>query len=283
MSIVTMQGTLFPPPASPDRDNPMFERLNLDDFGGDRFDPKVVNALYGKKLVRRRFDLERHNYSREDSRPAFVWQDRMGDWRRLERLYHKLEVRDRLACNEYWKYATELWKRTVKICGKRVQSFYIQILDPPKSEPPKKGKKAEKPEPAPLYEVRKNDRSYERKSLITMSTTSRTDAGKVDPQDARHVWIWLGSPEELEFNRLRRRSDQIRRYKHLTQTAFNEAVSSRIADWRKRAHGTDDVYYYERQNFVAIENEGRSYGFIVGGRGGFVPVWAPPEKPPLFL
>lgn len=265
-----MQGAL-PSPASLPQETDVFDVLNLDDYGGESFDPHNVNHLYsyGNRLVRRKFELERSWSDKE--RAPFVWRDRMGDWRRLERLYNLADGKHQEAWAAYWHYAEELWKRTRKICGKRAQSYYIQFL-PPMC----KRSKGEKP----YFHQVQESRDVWARSKSKISMTSCSDTTKIDPQDAKHVWIWLGSAEEEEFNRLRRRAEQLRRYSGLAWRAMIEAITVRLHAWNKA--NADNPYFYEKKRFVSIRCNGRSYGFLIGA-GGVDPVWAPPQKPPMFL
>lgn len=248
----------------------MFERLNLDDWGGERFDSKKVDARWDGKLMRARFELE-HPWDRDRKRP-FIWQTRLADWRRLESVYHRLNVRSGKAGTEYWDYARNIWKQTKKICGKEFESYYMQLLPA--------ACKRKKREKLHLTNVHRSRDGYERRKInIAMSSDS---GDRADPLNAKHVWIWLGSPEEEQFNILRRRQDETHHRTGLAHVAFEEAVKTRLFAWYNSSFSERERYMYRQQVFVAIENDGRSYGYLMAS-GALQPVWAPGQKPRLFV
>lgn len=247
----------------------MFDRLNLDDYGAERFDPAKINFKHGNKTYRAKFEPYRGGYGADD-RAIYIWQDRLHDWRRLERLCFKTRMLATRASEKEWTFITDLWKRTRKICGPRVESYYLQLL-------PAKPKKKEK-----IYLTRvERDRDHYNGRKIRVHMSSCSSDEKPDPLDARKVWIWLGTDEELQFNVLRRRAEQLRKYRELATAAFEEAVRARISTWYANNFSDEEKYKWRRSVFTVIENEGRSYGYVVQA-GQCQPVWAPPDKPLLF-
>jgi hypothetical protein len=246
------------------------KQLNLDDFGLEAFTPERINPLMawhrGKKLdprkYRERFNLRRGYGEKE----PYVWLERLADWRRMERIHSRCYTDYVKASDEYWAYLKVLWNLTKKQCGKRVEGYYLQTLKP--------GKKTSK------YMDHIHMSGYEK----TLSKGSR-DRKEAKPTDASTAWIWLGTPEEEEANRLDRRADQLRARSSLAEVAFMEAVRIRLASWwreeAKKAGGNEYVYS-RRKVFTAIENDGRSYGWISGMGGPGEMVWSPHEPPTFF-
>lgn len=241
--------------------------LNLDDYGLEHFTPENLNALMtwhrGKKIdprkYRARFNLRRGSYG--DKEP-FIWTERLADWRRLERLYHRTQEAYWKAQGEYWDYLKKLYTLTQKQCGKKVEGYYLQQLN-------RLGKAG------PYLDLVTKGRHDEG---ISKSSRARSES---KAWDASIVWIWLGTPEEKEANRLDRRAEQLRRRFNLAEAAFTESVRIRLASWWKKEAADNEDYRY-RKVFTAIENEGRSYGWIsgMGGQGDLV--WSP-DEPPIFF
>jgi hypothetical protein len=256
-------------------------RINLDDFGNDRFAKDELEQLmswYGKRKVnpkkyRAKFNL---GYGYRDDTP-FVFLTRLADWRRMERVYNKTQQLYHAALTAKWDYMKFLWdqvKQEVPEGFKNMQGMLLQELEAPS----KRKKKV-----SPYLLVVEKSRYGGKESL---STTHKERKEFKDGQDARMYWGWLGTKEEERFNELRRWEETRRRQHGFAQNAFREAVKIRLAAWWK--HRCDELghaewEYSQRKVFVAVENEGRSYGWVTGMGGPSELVWSPEEPPTFFI
>lgn len=258
---------------------PIFVEGNLDSYGVERLEDAAwrpgwceLTQTVKERCRNRFYPLSPHRLPRDKEPTPFVYIDRLIDWRRMERVYNRTMQDYSKAWSTYWEFATELFRQTVKVCGRKVEAYYIQDVN----KPPHKGKKTKEYD---LLKIsRDRDRDYTKKLRICESSFMERD--EANPHDASVAWIWLGTAEELEFNRLRKRADQCRRRNDVAARCFNEAIVYRLADWRKKKLGDESGWsHIDRKLFVAIETSGRSYGFLVGCNGFAEPVWSPPEKP----
>lgn len=250
------------------------KQLNLDDYGLEAFTAEALQPLMswqrGRKVdprkYKHRFNLRRGYGEKE----PFIWTERLADWRHLETLHHRCQSDQATSSSAYWDYLKVLWKRTQAECGKKVQGYYLQQLRP--------GKRST----SYLLEVHRN-RDYGKDSIATTHRQKK----EAKAGDASFAWIWLGTPEEKRANLLEARAQTCSTRSQLAQTAFQEAVKIRLASWLRqdaKASGLSE-YDYEfrgRKVFTAIENEGRSYGWISGMGGPGELVWSPHHPPTFF-
>lgn len=249
--------------------------LNLDDFGGEYFTPERLQPLMswhrGKTVdprrYRQRFNL-RHGYNEKD---PYMWTERLADWRRMERIYHRTLQDLHVASEAQWEFYNTLWAATKKCCGpqaKKLDGFLLQDLKP--------GKRTS----SYLRYIHKCN--YAGKDSLA---STHKDKKELKGQDPTVYWGWLGTPEEEEASRLDRRAEQVRMRHSLATVAFNESVKIRLATWWKHqaeARGDSEWAYRQRKVFTAIENDGRSYGWISSCGGPGELVWSP-EEPPTFF
>ncbi len=247
--------------------------LNLDDYGLEAFTAERLNPLMswirGKKVDPRRYKPKFNLFRGYGDNDPYIWTERLEDWRHLERLHHRTKTDYYGASEAYWKFLKGLWDETRKQCGKKVQGYYLQRLTP--------GKKTT----SYLTEVHQ----YNGRDAISTTHKSKKEA---KAGDASIAWIWLGTPEEVEANRLERRQESTRKRAGLAESAFNEAVKIRLAAWHRMEatnNGKSEYdydYWRGRKIFTAIENDGRSYGWLsgMGGQGDLV---YDPHCPPTFF
>jgi hypothetical protein len=89
------------------------------------------------------------------------------------------------------------------------------------------------------------------------------------------------------FAERRRRNDVCQKRFQMAQSAFMEAAKIRLAGWWKhqaeeRGESQWGYRYSQRKVFTAIDNDGRSYGWISGMGGQGELVWSP-DEPPIFF
>lgn len=273
------------------------KQLNLDDYGNGRFAEDELNRLVvwrlktrGKKKIsekearkyRQKFELFGYpgGFGRDD-RP-FVWVERLADWRRMERLYHKTGKAYNESSKAYWDYLRKLFTDITEAVGakaaKNFQGYLLQELPAPG------GKKKVSPY---LLDVHRCRDSYSGDKDPIATTHRDRKEFKDKGNDASYYWGYLGSEEEEIASALRRRNDVCLKRFHMAQAAFQESVKIRLtAWWKHQAEESGDnqrgYKYSHRKVFTAIENDGRSYGWIsgMGGQGDLV--WSP-DEPPIFF
>lgn len=281
------------PGASPG--SPCMKTLNLDDYGQSRFSEAELSQIVGwtlrangrKKKIsekearkyRQKFEL--FGYNRDD-RP-FVWVARLADWRRMERLFHKTGKAYSVSSQAYWDYLRSLFTNITEAVGekaaKNFQGFLLQELPAPGSK---------KKVSTYLLDVHRSRDSYYDSSENAIATTHRDRKEFKDKgNDASYYWGYLSSEEEERASELRRRNDVCMKRFQMAKAAFLEAVKIRLAAWWKHhAEESGDAQwsykYSHRKVFTAIENDGRSYGWLsgMGGQGDLV--WSP-DEPPIFF
>jgi hypothetical protein len=255
------------------------KQLNLDDFGLDVFSPERCRLLIswyevsGKKRktierkYRKRFNLCRGS-SDED---PYVWLERLADWRRMERLYHRTQKDYNASFKAYWDYLRTLWQKTRKqmdACAKNLQGILLQEL-------PASGTKKKKSNY--FLVIQPDGHDAEEISI------AYRDCKDLKSHDASFYWGYLGSEEEEIASVLRRRNDSCMKRFHLAQAAFVEAVRIRLAAWWKhQPEESGDKSYSHRKVFTVIENDGRSYGWVSGIGGPGELIWSP-DEPPIFF
>lgn len=257
------------------------KQLNLDDYGLDHFTAERLNPLMGwykgKKIDERRYRSRFNLRGGYNDKDPYIWTERLADWRRMERIYFRTKQDYNEASKAYWGYLKELWEQTKKIAGKaaskNLQGYILQELPHPS--------KRKKRLSSYLLDVHRARGGEE-----GLSTTHRARK-EFKGNDASYYWGWLGTDEEERASELHRRNDTCMRRFGLAQMAFNESVRIRLAAWWKhqaeeRGDSQWEYYYSHRKVFTAIENDGRTYGWIsgMGGQGDLV--WSPDEPPTFF-
>jgi len=261
------------------------KQLNLDDYGNGRFAEEELTQLIswykGKKINPKRYRQRFNLFGGYGEKSPYVFVERLRDWRRWERLYHKTGKAYSASSKAYWDYLRGLWKKTKKEMGapgKNLQGVLLQELPAPNQ-----GKKKKV---SPYLLVIEQCRSGYDNSPDAISTTHR-DRKELRGEDARFYWGFMGSEEEEIASALRRRNDVCQKRFQMAQSAFHEAVKIRLAGWWK--HQAEEAgesqwgyRYSQRKVFTAIENDGRSYGWVsgMGGQGDLV--WSP-DEPPIFF
>ena len=261
------------------------KQLNLDDYGNGSFAEEELTQLIswhrGKKINPKRYRRKFNLWGGYSEKAPFVWVERLKDWRRMERLYHRTQLAYSASSQAYWDYLRDLWKQTKKMAGpaaKNLQGYLLQELPAP-------GRK--KKVSSYLLDVHRCRDSYgDGKDKDPIATTHR-DRKEFKGNDASYYWGWLGTAEEERASELRRRNDACQKRFQMAQSAFMEAVKIRLAAWWKhqaeeRGESQWGYRYSSRKVFTAIENDGRSYGWISGMGGQGELVWSP-DEPPIFF
>jgi hypothetical protein len=255
------------------------KNLNLDDYGDGRFSEKELTELVswykGRKVNPLRYRQKFNLHGGYGEKSPFVWVIRLKDWRRMERLAHRTLQDYDAACKALWGFYKQLWTNTKKEMGKpskNLQGVLLQQLPPPGS------KKKVSSYMTVIMNSRHGDEG--------ISTTTRARK-ELRGDDASFYWGYLGTAEEERACELQRRNEVCMKRYHMAKAGFEEAVKIRLAAWwrhqaEERGDSQNGYSYGHRKVFTAVENDGRSYGWISGIGGPIELVWSPQEPPTFF-
>lgn len=227
---------------------------SIDNYGAEVFETIIRQQSWttsSGKFHEATFNPYTHQ---NDDIKTFIYIKNLRDWRRIERLYFKTQPSVADCYKRYYDYAAKLFKQTKRLHGKGAKGFYLK-------------------------------HSYESKSLILVEASHHSmadtisigtaSAKEADPEDASISWVWVDTPEQDEFHRLYARAEDSTRRNFIVRACFHKALKFRLQDWCRQKF-KDTPRYVDEKRVVSVENEGRSYGFVVGYMGEIEEtLWAP--------
>lgn len=230
--------------------------ISLDDYGEANFCKEIKRQSWtdnSGKHHKAVFEPYNHGYGADENK-TFIYIKNLRDWRRIEKLYFKTHETISECFKQHYDYADKLFREMKKSYGTGAKGYFLKRSY----------------NSTFFIHVSKDYNNHDERPSI-----STYDIEKADAHDASIVWSWIDTPEQDEFNRLSARAEQSTKRNFIVQSSFHRALKFRLQDWCEQKFGNKYRYASEKR-VVSVENEGRSYGFVVGCMGEIEEtLWSP--------